>query len=84
MLYNGKVSMSVVRKSLQRVGNSTGVVFPADILRDAGFERGDEILVCADGGQITITKLDPDFDRLIAAADRFVSAHANALKKLAE
>lgn len=35
-------------------------------------------------GRVVITSLDPDFDALVAAADRFVADHPNALKKLAE
>ena len=44
----------------------------------------DEVLIHAEAGRITITKLDPDFDRLMAVADRFVAAHPNAIRKLAQ
>lgn len=76
--------MALVQKSLQRIGNSTGLVLSTDLLRDAGLERDDEVLVHAEAGRITITRLDPSFDELVAAAERFVAAHPNAIRKLAE
>jgi antitoxin component of MazEF toxin-antitoxin module len=76
--------MALVHKTLQRIGNSTGLVLTTDLLRDAGLERDDEVLVHAEAGRIVITRLDPNFDDLFAAADRFVAAHPNAIRKLAE
>lgn len=76
--------MSVTRKKLQRIGNSTGVVLPAELLRDAGLRPGDEVVMQAERGRLIITVLDPDFDDMVAAADRFVARHPNALQKLAE
>ncbi|NOY24315.1 MAG: AbrB/MazE/SpoVT family DNA-binding domain-containing protein [Oligoflexia bacterium] len=76
--------MGVARKKLQRVGNSTGLVLPVEILRAAGMSRGEDVLLHAEEGRLVITRLDPQFDEMIAAADRFVAAHPNALRKLAE
>ena len=76
--------MALVRKNLQRVGNSTGIVLPPDLLADAGMMRGEEVLLLAEEGRIVITRLDPGFDRLVEAADRFVAAHPNAIRKLAK
>ena len=75
--------MALAQRSLQRIGNSTGLVLPADLLKEAGLQRDDEVLVHAEAGRITITRLDPTFDRLVEAADRFVAAHPNAIRKLA-
>lgn len=51
--------MALVQKSLQRIGNSTGLVLPADVLREAGMQREDEVLAHAEARRITITRLDP-------------------------
>lgn len=76
--------MSVARKKLQRIGNSTGIVLPAALLREAGLRPGDEVVVQAERGRVTLSVLDPDFDAMVAAADRFVAHHPNALHELAE
>jgi putative addiction module antidote len=76
--------MTLIARKLQRVGNSTGLLLPAELLHASGMTRDDEVLVHAEEGRIVITRIDPEFDAMIAAADRFVSAHPNAIKKLAE
>lgn len=76
--------MSLMRKKLQRIGNSTGLVFPAEVLGLADLDRDDEVLVVAEPGCITIRRIDPDFDEMVAAADRFVAKYPNAIKKLGE
>jgi len=76
--------MTLAQKKLQRIGNSTGLVLSPDLLLEAGMQRDEEFLVHAEDGRIVITRLDPDFDRLVAAADRFVAAHPNAIRKLAQ
>jgi putative addiction module antidote len=76
--------MALAHRKLQRIGNSTGIVISADLLREAGLAQGDEVIVRVEKGRVVITALDPDFDELVAAADRFVSDHPNALKKLGE
>ncbi|MFH1464935.1 MAG: AbrB/MazE/SpoVT family DNA-binding domain-containing protein [Pseudomonadota bacterium] len=76
--------MALTARKLQRVGNSTGILLPADLLRASGMARDDEVLLLAEEGRIVITRLDPGFDAMVAAADRFVAAHPSAIKKLAE
>jgi putative addiction module antidote len=76
--------MSVVQKKLQRIGNSTGVVLSADLLREAGLQLGDEVMIQVERGRVVLTALDSGFDEMVTVADRFVGAHPNALKKLGE
>lgn len=76
--------MTLAQKTLQRIGNSTGLIFTTDLLKAAGFEREDEVLVHAEAGRIVITRLNPHFDDLVAAADSFVAAHPDAIRKLAQ
>ncbi len=76
--------MPTTTKKLQRIGNSTGIVIPAEMLKESGLAAGDEVLISSSGGRFEIIAFQPDFDAMVAAADRFVAAHPNALKKLAE
>jgi putative addiction module antidote len=80
----GGAFMAVARRKLQKVGNSTGVIVPVEMLREAGLASGDDVMVQSERGRLVITALDPGFDEMVAAADRFVSRHPNALRKLAE
>jgi antitoxin component of MazEF toxin-antitoxin module len=83
-MYTRRIALPVAARKLQRVGNSTGILLPVELLRASGMSREDEVLVHAEDGRIVITRLDPAFDAQVAAADRFVAAHPNAIRKLAE
>jgi putative addiction module antidote len=79
-----EVLMPLARKKLQRLGNSTGVVIPADLLRTMGLAAGDEVVLHEENGKLSLIPFDSDFDQMLEAAERFVAAHPNALKTLAE
>ena len=76
--------MGLAIRKLQRIGNSTGVVIPAELLREAKMERGSEVSMHAEHGKVTLVLLDSDFDRLTALAESVISDHPNALRKLAQ
>lgn len=76
--------MSLARRKLQKIGNSTGVTIPADMLVEAKMRRGAEVMVSVEPGRVTLTLIDNEFDRAVAAAERFIARHPNALRKLAE
>jgi putative addiction module antidote len=76
--------MSTATKKLQRIGNSTGVVIPADMLKESGLSAGDEVIIASSKGRFEIVALDPEFDAMCTAADSFIADHPNALKKLGE
>lgn len=76
--------MPLAQRKLQRVGNSTGVILPAEVLAEAGLRRGSEVVVHAEKGRVTLTLVDPDFDALCAIAESVIADHPNALRKLGQ
>lgn len=76
--------MTVLKRKLQRVGNSTGLVLPQDVLAEAGMSRDDEVVLHVEAGRVTVSRVDTDFDESVAAADEFIAQYANALAKLAQ
>lgn len=68
----------------QKIGNSTDVVLPADVVEPAGFARAEEVNVHAQRGRVTTTSLEPDFENLCAIAESVMANHANVLRRLAE
>lgn len=76
--------MSLTHKLLQRVGNSTGVVLPPEILKEAGLERGDEIEIRAERGRIVICPRTPIREEVMLAAESVVSRYDAVFRKLAE
>lgn len=76
--------MALVHKVLQRVGNSTGVVLPPEILKEAGLERGDEIVIRAERGQITISPRVPIREEVLHAAEEVIARYDDVFRKLAK
>jgi putative addiction module antidote len=76
--------MALVRKTVQRVGNSSGVVLPPEILKEAGIERGDEILIRAERGQIVISACVPIREEVIEAAETVMARYDGVFRKLAQ
>lgn len=76
--------MALAHKHLQRVGNSTGVVFPPEILEEAGLARGDEILVVAERGRIVLSPRTPIRPEVIAAAETVIARYDDVFRKLAQ
>ena len=56
----------------------------ADVILQLNYESTMTSTAQSEDGCIVITRIDPAFDAMVAAADRFVGAHPNAIKKLAE
>ena len=76
--------MALAHKHLQRVGNSTGVVLPPEILEEAGIQRGDEILIRAERGRIVISPRTPIRSEVIAAAETVIARYDDVFRKLAQ
>ena len=76
--------MSTATKNLQKIGNSTGLVIPADMLKASGLSVGDEVVIAQRDSGFEIIPINSEFDAMCAAADRFIARHPNALKKLGE
>lgn len=67
------------------VGNSTGVVFPKDILMRLRVDRGDMLYVSetADGG-VRLTPFDPEFERQMKLAEDIMREDRDILRALAK
>jgi putative addiction module antidote len=76
--------MSIVHKTVQRVGNSSGVVLPPEILKEAGLERGDKIIVRAERGQIIISPRVPLREEVLTAAETVIARYDDVFRRLAQ
>ena len=75
--------MALTHKQLQRVGNSTGVVLPPEVLVAAGLQRGDEITIRAERGQIVISPRVPLRDEVLRAAEVVIARYDEVFRRLA-
>lgn len=74
--------MSAVTK-IRQIGNSDGLTFRAEQLREAGFARGDEVVVDVRKDRITLVRPDSDYAKAMDALDFCIGRYDATLKRLA-
>lgn len=74
--------MSTTTK-LRRIGNSDGLTFQAEQLREAGFVRGDEIVVEAQPGRIVLSRAGSTYAKAMEALDACLARYDATLRRLA-
>lgn len=67
------------------IGNSTGAVFPKEVLLRLHVERGDQLyLTEAPDGTYRLTAFDPEFARQIELAEEIMREDRDVLRALAK
>ena len=75
----------MLKLKIRKVGNSSGLVLPKEVLARLDVEAGDEVFLTeTEGGGYSLSPLDPDFERQMAIAKRGMKKYRNALHELAK
>lgn len=69
---------------LAKVGNSTGLTLPRDVLAEARLDRGDEVAVQVRDGRIEITKSDAGYNRAMEIGRAFAARYRRTMAALAK
>ncbi|WP_373487154.1 AbrB/MazE/SpoVT family DNA-binding domain-containing protein [Blastomonas sp.] len=69
---------------LIKIGNSTGVILPQDLLAHLNLSQGDEVSVIKQADGIALKSVDPEFDKQMEKARGIMSQYSNALRELAK
>ena len=75
--------MSVTTK-LTRIGNSTGVTIPKEVLDAAHMARGEEVTLNVVDGQIAISKASDGYNKAMDIGRRFAARYAKTMAALAK
>ncbi len=70
---------------IKRIGNSTGLILPKELLAKLQLKQGDSLFVTelAEGG-LKLVPHDPTFERGIEIARKAMRTYRNALRELAK
>jgi len=68
---------------VRKVGNSLGLILPAEAARSLGVSAGDRLFLTQSPQGYRLSAFDPDFDRQVKAAKSVGKRYRNALRKLA-
>ena len=69
---------------LTKIGNSTGLTLPRDVLAAANLDRGDEVAVEVRDGRIEIAKDDDGYNKAMEEGRRFASRYRHTMAALAK
>ena len=69
---------------LTKIGNSTGLTIPRDLLAAANLDRGDEVAVEVRNGRIEIAKADDGYNRAMEAGRSFAARYRRTMAALAK
>ena len=69
---------------LGKIGNSTGVTLPREVLAAAGMERGDTVSLHAGAGRIELTKVDDRYTRSMSIGRAFIARYRRTMAALAK
>jgi putative addiction module antidote len=70
---------------LIKIGNSTGVILPKDVLARMNVEQGDEIYLSeTSDGRISLDRYDADFARKMEMAEQIMREDRDILRVLAK
>jgi putative addiction module antidote len=75
----------LMRIEIKKIGNSTGLILPKELLSRLNFRQGDwlDIIEMADGS-VRLSPHDPLFEKGMEIAEGAIKKYRNALKTLAK
>jgi putative addiction module antidote len=81
-MYNTEAGMKL---ELKKIGNSTGLILPKELLAELDFKQGDWVTLTATAeGALQLRRSDPVFDKGMEIAERAMDTYRNALEELAK
>ena len=74
-----------MRLEIKKIGNSTGLILPKELLARLRLEQGDHVLVTeGPAGSFTVSRRDPTFEKGLEIAREGMKKYRNALAELAK
>jgi putative addiction module antidote len=74
----------MIALKLRKIGNSVGVVLPAEALTQMRAGLGDTVYLTEAVGGVRLTPYDPSFERQMNAARKIMRKNRNVLRELAK
>lgn len=69
---------------LIKIGNSTGVILPKEVLARLRVSQGDELSIVETPEGVSLSRADPEFEVQMAVARDVMARRRNALRELAK
>jgi putative addiction module antidote len=74
-----------VKVEVKKIGNSTGVILPRELLNELSIKQGQSLYVTSlPGGGVRLTPYNPEFEDAMKVVDDIMDEYRDTLKALAE
>ena len=73
-----------MKLELKKIGNSTGLILPKELLVRLGLEQGDEVVVSETPNGFSVGKASPDLEKGMEIARKAMQRYRAALTELAK
>jgi putative addiction module antidote len=74
-----------VKIEIKKIGNSTGVILPKELLARLGLKRGQQLNITElAGGGFQALPYDPDFEKTMEIVDEIIDEYRDTLATLAK
>lgn len=74
-----------MKLEIKKIGNSTGLILPKELLAKLDMKQGDWLHVTENAdGSIRVSPYDPDFDKAMEIIDEIMVEYRDTLKALAK
>ena len=74
-----------MKLEVKRIGNSTGLILPRDLIGKLNLEQGDWLYVTENAdGTVRLSPYDPTFEKGMKIAEKAMKTYRNALAELAK
>jgi putative addiction module antidote len=74
----------MTKLKITTVGSSAGVILPKEVLARLRVAKGDTIFLTESPDGFRITPYDPEFEKQMTVARKFIRKHRDALRELAK
>jgi len=82
-MYNG-VGRADMKIEVKKIGNSTGLILPKELLARLQLKQGDFLFVTESEGGLKLVPHDPTFECGMEIARKAMRTYRNALRELAK
>jgi putative addiction module antidote len=73
-----------MKLEIKKIGNSTGLILPKELLARLGLKQGDELVLSETPHGFTVSKADETFEKGLEIARKAMKTYHNTLKELAK
>jgi putative addiction module antidote len=74
----------MLQVTVRKVGNSLGMILPAEAVRELNLSEGDRLFLTKSPEGLRLTPYDPSFEKKMEIARKGMRKYRNALRELAK